>query len=98
MKFSRSKYRKLKGDIHQSYILNNHSSAAWKLSYQRFKEELLLLNKKIDTLNMIAPSLKTQMVHYKPDLTIKLIAEQASHENVNANQKEGAKDESESPY
>lgn len=47
---------------------------------------------------MIAPSLKTQMVHYKPDLTIKLIAEQAARENVNANQKEGAKEESESPY
>lgn len=70
---SRSKYRLLKRDLSEVYHQHGTSSKEWNQQLGHFKTELAALNKKVDTLNMVAPSLKIQMVHYKPELTVKAI-------------------------
>lgn len=65
-------YRKLKSELQESYEKYYKTSPkTWNRQASQFKSDVESLNKQIDRLNMIVPSLRLQMAHYNAEVALK---------------------------
>ncbi|KAF6023638.1 DNAJC28 [Bugula neritina] len=76
----RTTYQKLSSNLELSHaaLCTGDSRKLWSLEVVKFRDAIKELNKKVDTLNMLAPSLAIQMVHYNAELAISKVTQRST--------------------
>lgn len=80
----RSQYESAKTALTNSLKRNSTDSKEWKHDVAKFREEITSLNKRIDKLNLITPSLHVQMVHFNAQRGVELLLEKKDKRSLSS--------------